>query len=327
MDGVAASSFIGLPPLPLSSHSRATPQSRLNAVITPPSQQFSTQFAISRSGSALAHRTEVQREQLAQLDPQLVEHYRAVLDLLNQTNPEAVDDFLDFMDNVLAHANASDTPSPVAETSFPTALGVELNVSVRVSEFVAQVQSGQVTVSQESLELNVQVRGEKAVQKKVDPLVLDMDGDGVETSGVDGGIIFDIEANGNAAPVSFVQGEDVLLALDRNGNGVIDNGGELFGTQHGAKNGFEELKKFDDNHDGVINEQDVVFSQLRGLRRRVDNLELVSLSQLGVQELFTTYQERRETLVTGDEILQNGAFRYRDGALGRAFDVGLSLRA
>ena len=57
-------------------------------------------------------------------------------------------------------------------------------------------------------------------------------------------------------------GGDAFLAIDRNGNGSIDDGTELFGDQNGAAHGFAELAKFDSNHDGVINAQDDDFDKL-----------------------------------------------------------------
>ena len=326
MDGISTSSFGGLPPfsplLPL----RTTPLLRRESVSVGHHQQFATKITISHDGDVRARKAQFQGDRLAQLDPQLVAQYHAVIDLLNHTNPEAVDHFLEFMDTVLANANPPGDISTHGDVVLPKELRGDLEVSVRVSDLVARVHTEHVTVTQESVEFNIQIQRGSQAQKKVDPLVLDLDGDGVETSGIEAGVFFDIEANGEIALVSFVQGEDVLVALDRNGNGVIDDGSELFGTQHGAKNGFEELKKFDDNYDGVINEQDAVFFQLGGLQRSAAGLEFVSLSRLGVREISTVYREQSEALPTGDEILQAGAFRYSNGALGRAFDVGLSRR-
>jgi len=52
--------------------------------------------------------------------------------------------------------------------------------------------------------------------------------------------------------------DDAFLCYDRNQNGLIDNGGELFGDQYGAENGFEELAKFDSNGDGKISDADIM---------------------------------------------------------------------
>ena len=96
-----------------------------------------------------------------------------------------------------------------------------------------------------------------------DPLVIDLDGQGPRTSGAEGAQNFDLEGTGQQRPTSFVKGNSAFLALDRNGNGRIDSGAELFGDQHGARDGYEELRKYDLNADGQINAQDPVFPRLK----------------------------------------------------------------
>ena len=87
------------------------------------------------------------------------------------------------------------------------------------------------------------------------PLVLDLDGDGVETRSIDRGVYFDHDGNGFAEGTGWVGSDDGLLVYDRNGNGEVDDGGELFGSytvlQSGLKaaNGFVALSEFDNNHD------------------------------------------------------------------------------
>ena len=114
-----------------------------------------------------------------------------------------------------------------------------------------------------------------------------------------------------------MQGDDVFLALDRNKNGHIDDCRELFGTQHGAANGFEELRNFDENQDGQITTADLVFSQLRGLYNQAGELRTVSIH----------YEDRSSTLPTGDTILQAGSFLRDDGNRGQTYDLGLSGKA
>ena len=323
MDGIAASSFGGLPPL---TSFRASQRARQESTSLSRIQQSSVAVSISQGGGVLARKARVQSDQLSQLDPKLTTQYRAVIDLLNRTNPHAVEHFLDFMDTVLAGAEGTEDNVRFQASAFSQDLGVSVEVAAQAGEFVSQIRAERTQIVQESQEIDLQIRGERPSQKKVDPLVLDLDGDGIETSGLANGVFFDLEANGRLDFVSFVQSEDALVALDRNGNGVIDDGGELFGTQHGAQNGFEELKKFDDNHDGEINKHDAVFSQLLGLQRGASGFTLTPLSQLGVQGISTTYENRQESLKTGDEILQSGVFRYSTGQVGRAVDVGFSLR-
>ena len=81
------------------------------------------------------------------------------------------------------------------------------------------------------------------------PIILDLDGDGVETTGVKAGAYFDHAGDGFAEQTGWVGADDGLLVYDRNGNGVIDSGAELFGNNtmlaNGSKaaNGFEALKE------------------------------------------------------------------------------------
>ncbi|MDZ7814228.1 MAG: hypothetical protein U5L74_14500 [Ideonella sp.] len=127
------------------------------------------------------------------------------------------------------------------------------------------------------------------------PLVLDLDGNGVQTVGVDHGVRFDLKATGDTPTVGWTDGRDGLLVLDRNGNGRIDDGAELFGEgttlANGLKapDGFTALAEADDNGDGVINAQDAVFGQLQvWVDANIDGVtqagELKGLAELGVVE-------------------------------------------
>ena len=88
------------------------------------------------------------------------------------------------------------------------------------------------------------------------PIILDLDGDGVETVGVKDGAYFDHDGNGFAEQTGWASSHDGLLVMDRNGDGIINGGKELFGNEtllaNGAKaaNGFQALAELDSNHDG-----------------------------------------------------------------------------
>ena len=264
-----------------------------------------------------------QGQRLSQLDPKLVEYYHAILDFLHQTNPKAAHAFVASMDNILAGVENSELDPSLTSPAASEGVTMSATVSTQMTEAAMRVREKNISVSRQTRAVNISI--ESKTQKKVDPLVLDLRGDGVATSGVADGARFDLEANGLPASVSFVQGDDVFLAFDRNGNGVIDDGGELFGVHHGAANGFEELKKFDDNGDGVINAQDAVFSHLLGFWRSNSGFETASLLTLGVQSLLTAYRDYPTMLDSGDEILQVGSFRHSDGTFRRTFDLGLSV--
>ncbi|MDI1302711.1 MAG: VCBS domain-containing protein [bacterium] len=97
-----------------------------------------------------------------------------------------------------------------------------------------------------------------------DPLVVDLDGDGLETVGLAAGIMFDHGNDGVAENSGWVGEDDALLVRDLNGDGVINNGSELFGNfsrlknRQMADNGFAALADLDSNGDGFVTEADTV---------------------------------------------------------------------
>ena len=88
-----------------------------------------------------------------------------------------------------------------------------------------------------------------------DPIILDLDGDGLETVGLASNIYFDHDGDGVLTKTGWVGKDDALLVWDRNGNGSIDTGAELFGDftplPNGtlAPNGFAALAALDSNGD------------------------------------------------------------------------------
>ncbi|MDV3443413.1 calcium-binding protein [Pseudomonas otitidis] len=123
--------------------------------------------------------------------------------------------------------------------------------------------------AQVKAETNQHFNEANAFVERRDPLSLDLDGDGIETIGANTGITFDFDGDGLKTGTGWVKGDDGFLVLDRNGNGQIDNGGELFGVDtvkangQKASNGFDALKDFDTNGDGVFDAQDTQFANVK----------------------------------------------------------------
>ncbi len=171
----------------------------------------------------------------------------------------------------------------------------------------------------------------------VSPLVFDLDGDGVETRSINDGINFDHDGNGFAEATGWVGRDDGFLVLDRNGNGQIDDGTELFGTRTPAPNGaaaytngFLSLAALDLNADGKIDSSDTNYANLRVWRdrngdARTQASELLSLQSLGISSISTAYIEQSLRDAQGNEHRQIGSFTRADGSQGNVTDFWFQI--
>ncbi len=166
--------------------------------------------------------------------------------------------------------------------------------------------------------------------READPLVLDIAGDGIDLTRAGEGAVFDIDADGKPDQTAWVRGDDALLVLDRNENGKIDDGSELFGDQNGAAHGFVELAKHDNNKDGRINRLDPVFKALKlyqdiNRNGKVENQELFSLQQLGIKALNLNFFQTNQK-INGNSLILSGSFERENGTSGQLADVLLGFR-
>ncbi|WHU01956.1 cadherin domain-containing protein [Sphingomonas sp. NIBR02145] len=127
----------------------------------------------------------------------------------------------------------------------------------------------------------------------VPPIVLDLDGDGIElVSAPDSPIYFDMDLDGIGDQTGWVGSDDGFLALDRNGNGIIDDASEIsFASDaEGAMSDLEGLRAFDSNANGFLDAGDARFGEFRVWRdANQDGIsqasELLTLAQLGIVQM------------------------------------------
>lgn len=168
----------------------------------------------------------------------------------------------------------------------------------------------------------------------IDPLILDIGGDGFTILSKLDGANFDLDCNGFAEKMNWTN-TDGFLALDLNGNGTIDDGRELFGNNtllsdnKMAKNGFEALSQYDSNHDGIIDANDEIFSKLMvWADRNGDGVstsgELKMLSELDITSI--SLNKRTQTIDTGAEanIGNVAEFTYGNGSTAEIGELWVS---
>lgn len=152
------------------------------------------------------------------------------------------------------------------------------------------------------------------------PLVLDLDGNGIYTTGVDKGVDFDLDGDGISEKCGWLNPwqNDAFLWLDLNHNGQVDSGRELFGNATlmpdgtAAKNGFEALAQYDrredgGNEDGIISAEDLIWNFLRlWVDRNHDGMvssgEVFTLEEKQVLAIRLSY--RKELQVDGNGNLE-----------------------
>lgn len=160
-------------------------------------------------------------------------------------------------------------------------------------------------------------------RRESDPLIFDLGQDGIDTTGVQQGIKFDLNGDGLLEKTSFVQGNDYALALDLNQNGLIDSGNELFGDQNGSSDGIEELKKYDLNKDGIIDSDDEVFDNLRLINA---NRPSKSLHQAGIKSIDLERLKIAAYTNSGDRIEDGLNIKMKNGRTLKAYDVYFQFR-
>lgn len=141
--------------------------------------------------------------------------------------------------------------------------------------------------------------------RQLDPLVVNLNGNAAQLTNQRQA--FDLDGDGVEEQVAFATGDSAFLAIDKNGNGEIDDGNELFGPKSGS--GFADLAQYDSNKDGLIDSLDDIWQELALVQRDEDgNESLLSLKDVGISA-FVLERTRSPFSLFNDQGERTGVIR------------------
>lgn len=156
---------------------------------------------------------------------------------------------------------------------------------------------------------------------KVDPLVLNLQGGAASFSGQ---TTFDLDGDGATETVAQLGGGSAYLALDKNGNGMVDSGKELFGPSTGS--GFGELAALDQDGNGWVDEGDSAYQSLRLWNQEAGTLSSLSTANVGAiyaRSAATPFDLKDASGALQASVAETGLFLREDGSAGTVQHVDL----
>lgn len=174
-------------------------------------------------------------------------------------------------------------------------------------------------------ESNLNLRGGDA--KKIDPLVINFDGKGAQLSNTR--FNFDLDSDGSTEQLASLRVGSGFLAFDRNGDGEINDGTELFGPRSGQ--GFAELAQFDEDGNHFIDEGDSIYNKLRIWSFNEDgSSQLVALGDKQIGAIFlghltSPFQLKDDANESLGEIANTGIYLREDGSAGIVQEINLTV--
>jgi len=166
------------------------------------------------------------------------------------------------------------------------------------------------------------------VSRLVDPLVINYGGTAASLMGEK--FLFDLTMDGNMDSLSLLGEGSGFLAIDRNGDGKINDGSELFGPSTGC--GFSELRKYDTDGNGWIDENDEIFDKLVVWSRDKDGKDIIyTLRELGIGAIFlgdisTDFAFKSESNETLGVMRSTSFFIKQCGGVGTLSHIDLNLQ-
>lgn len=186
------------------------------------------------------------------------------------------------------------------------------------------------------IDMNFSMKRSFAVENRIDiyslfdPLVVNLDGDIPNLT--QDSFSFDLDNDGKSDQISTLGSNSGFLAFDRNNDGIINQGSELFGTLTG--DGFGELSEYDKDKNGWIDENDTIFDKLQIWLKNGDSneKELVGLGEVGIGAIFLNSQKseftfKTETNQTLGEMKSCGMFLNENGTCGTISQIDFASRS
>jgi hypothetical protein len=165
----------------------------------------------------------------------------------------------------------------------------------------------------------------------VSPVVLDLNGDGIQTLDIQQGVMFDIDNDGLVEKTAWIHSSDGLLVRDINRDGIINNGGELFGSgtllPNGSRatDGYMAMRSLDSNLDGLLDANDQFFAEIMVWRdidsdAKTDAQELIDLRQMGISSI-SLHANTTSIINNGNFVGLMGSYTAADGTVRAMGDV------
>lgn len=163
--------------------------------------------------------------------------------------------------------------------------------------------------------------------KNIDPLVLNFQNNTIAFS--DKTYSFDLNSDGKPVQISFPINGSGFLAMDKNNDGVINNGSELFGPNTGS--GFSDLSAYDSDHNGFIDEGDSAYSKLAILTKdssgndQLRSLKDMNIGAISLQNTATIYNFKNSDNVSQADLKRTGFYISNDFGTGSVMEVYLKI--
>ncbi len=158
----------------------------------------------------------------------------------------------------------------------------------------------------------------------VDPLVLNFSGNAADLQ--DQRFSFDLDADGSSEQIAQLAQGSAYLVFDRNRNGQVDNGHELFGPRTG--NGFGELAALDGDGNGWIDENDAAFTQLSvwnpQASQPLQSLASAGVGAIALAQVSTPFEIKNHANGLLGQVRNSGIFLHEDGSAGTIQQIDLS---